>query len=84
MHSPLPGRIKVLEPETFDGSASDVDISEYLIHFEQVVDWNRWNVDQKAKMLTIKLRGEAQKLLTTLSCLQVMNYSALKQSYSEI
>ena len=70
MHSPPPGRIKVLEP----------DISEYLIHFEQVADWNRWNDDQKAKMLTIKLRGEAQKLLTTLSYLQVMNYSALKQS----
>ena len=79
-HSPPPGRIKVLEPETFDGSALGVDISEYLIHFEQVADWNKWNDDQKAKMLTIKLRGEAQKLLTTLSYLQVMNYSALKQS----
>ena len=79
-NSPPPGRIKVLEPETFDGSASGVDIAEYLIHFEQIADWNKWNNDQKAKMLVIKLRGEAQKLLTTLSYLQVMDYSALKQS----
>ena len=79
-NSPPPGRIKVLEPETFDGSASGVDIAEYLIHFEQIADWNKWNNDQKAKMLVIKLRGEAKKLLTTLSYLQVMDYSALKQS----
>ena len=79
-NSQPPGRIKVLEPETFDGSVSGVDIVEYLIHFEQIADWNKWNNDQKAKMLVIKLRGEAQKLLTTLSYLQVMDYSALKQS----
>ena len=70
----------MLELETFDGSPSGVEISEYFIHFEQISAWKKWNDDQKAKMLTIKLCGEAQKLLTTLSYLHVMDYNALKQS----
>ena len=29
-----PGKFKVLEPETFDGSPSGTDINGYFIHFE--------------------------------------------------
>ena len=77
-NSPSRGRVKVLEPETFDGSTSGAEISEYLIHFEQVADWNQWDDSQKAKMLKFKLRGEAQKFVSTLTYLQVTNYATLK------
>ena len=50
------GKIKMLEPETFDG-ASSADWAEYIIHFEQIAEWNGWSNIQKAKMLSIKLRG---------------------------
>ena len=75
-----PGKVKVLEPETFDGSPSGTDTNEYFIHFEQVSDWNEWTEHQRARMLTIKLRGEAQKLLSSLSYTQFTDYATLKQA----
>ena len=74
------GKFKVLEPETFDGSPSGTDINEYFIHFEQISDWNEWTEHQRARMLTIKLRGEAQKLLSSLSYTQFTDYATLKQA----
>ena len=41
-NSPSRRRFKVLEPDTFDGSTSGVDISEYLLYFDQVAEWNQW------------------------------------------
>ena len=75
-----PGKFKVLEPETFDGSPSGTDINEYFIHFEQISDWNEWTEHQRARMLTIKLQGEAQKLLNSLSYTQFTVYATLKQA----
>ena len=49
---------KEIQPDNFEGS---------IIHFEQCAEWNQWNKLQKAKMLTIHLRGEDQKLLSNLS-----------------
>lgn len=72
---------KMLEPETFDGTSS-AEWSEYIIHFEQIAEWNNWSDSQKAKMLSIKLRGEAQKLLGSLSADQYNNYSVLKTTLS--
>ena len=75
-----PGKFKVLESETFDGSPSGTNINEYFIHFEQISDWNEWTEHQRARMLTIKLRGEAQKLLSSLSYTQFTDYATLKQA----
>ena len=75
-----PGKFKVLELETFDGSPSGTGINEYFIHFEQISDWNEWTEHQRARMLTINLRGEAQKLLSSLSYTQFTDYATLKQA----
>ena len=75
-----PGKFKVLEPETFEGSPSGTDINEYFIHFEQFSDWNEWTEHQRARMLTIKLRGEAQKLLSSFYFIPSSEFNAyLKQ-----
>ena len=72
---------KMLEPETFDGLSS-AEWAEYIIHIEQIAEWNNWSNTQKAKMLSIKLRGEAQKLLGSLSSDQYNNYETLKTTLS--
>ena len=72
---------KMLEPETFDGTSS-AEWAEYIIHFEQIAEWNKWSNIQKAKMLSIKLRGEAQKLLGSLSPDQYNDYEILKTTLS--
>ena len=33
------GKIKMLEPETFDGTSS-AEWAEYVIHLEQIAEWN--------------------------------------------
>ena len=75
------GKIKMLEPETFDGTSS-AEWAEYIIHFEQIAEWNGWSNIQKAKMLSIKLRGEAQKLLGSLTSEQYNDYEILKATLS--
>ena len=74
------GKTKILEPDSFDGSEKGPEISEYLIHFEQIALWNRWGPEQKARMLSIKLKGEAQKLLSTLTLIQLSDYETLKEA----
>ena len=68
---------KMLEPETFDGISS-AEWAEYIIHFQQIAEWNNWSNTQKTKKISIKLRGEAQKLLGSLSSDQYNNYETLK------
>ena len=78
---PGQGQNKILEPDSFDGSEKGPKISEYLIYFEQIALWNRWTPDQKARMLSIKLKGEAQKLLSTLNVTQLADYEGLDGVY---
>ena len=70
-------RNKMLEPETFDGT-SKTEWSDYIIHFEQIAEWNNWSASQKARMLTIKLRGEAQKFIGGLTHAQFSDFDTLK------
>ena len=51
-----------MEPDSFDGFEKGPEISEYLIYFEQIAIWNSWTPDQKARMLSIKLKEEAEML----------------------
>ena len=75
------GKVMMLEPETFDGTSS-AEWAEYFIHLEQIAEWNGWSNVQKAKMLSIKLRGEAQKLLGSLTSDQYNDYDTLKTTLS--
>ena len=67
-----------IKPDTFDGKSTDW--SDYLIHFEQVASWNQWSLRQKACILGISLRGDAQKLLSTLPSYKLSDYDALKDA----
>ena len=72
---------KMLEPETFDGISS-AEWAEYIIHFEQIAEWNNWSNTQKTKKFSIKLRGEAQILLGSLPSDQYNNHETLKTTPS--
>ncbi|MEW8092744.1 MAG: reverse transcriptase domain-containing protein [Candidatus Thiodiazotropha endolucinida] len=65
-------------PDNFDGSGK-TEWSDYIVHFEQCANWNQWSDLQKAQMLSIHLRGEAQRLLSGLTVAQLTNYHAMKQ-----
>lgn len=43
----------------------------YLVHFEQVAAWNRWNNQEKAQQLMC-LRGNAQNILIDLTFNSIM------------
>ena len=64
------------EPDKFDGRT--VEWKDFLVHFEQVSDWNRWSYHEKAQQLVMCLRGEAQKLLGDLTARQRTDYDNLQ------
>ena len=69
---------KEIYPDNFDGS-NKTEWSDYIVHFEQVASWNQWTDAQKAQMLSIHLRGEAQGMLSDLTIAQLSNYQVMKQ-----
>ncbi|MCG8047706.1 MAG: hypothetical protein N0E48_19110, partial [Candidatus Thiodiazotropha endolucinida] len=73
---------KEIHPDIFDGSGK-TEWSDYVVHFEQCANWNQWSDSQKAQMLSIHLRGEAQRLLSGLTVGQLSNYYALRQIVSD-
>lgn len=64
---------KEIKPYKFDGTSSEW--SDYVIHFGQAATWNIWDDSQKACMLSFHLRGEAQRLLSTLNQTQRFSLS---------
>ena len=58
--------IKGVKPDDFDG-CDKIKWSDYIVHFEQCATWNNWADELKARMLSIRLKGEAQTLLRDLS-----------------
>jgi hypothetical protein len=64
------------EPDKFDGKS--VEWCDYIIHFESVATWNRWNNAQKAQQLIMSLRGSAQKLLSDIRPDMLTNYEEIK------
>ena len=68
---------KEIQPDNFDGGGK-TEWSDYVVHFEQCAAWN-----QKVQMLSIHLRGEAQKLLSSLTIAQLTDYSKLKSILSD-
>ena len=72
---------KEIQPDNFDGGGK-TEWSDYIIHLEQCAAWNQWTETQKTQMLVIHLRGEAQKLLSSLTVAQLSDYSKLKSIFS--
>ena len=72
---PITGR-KEKEPDKFDGRT--VEWKDFIVHFEQVSDWNRWSYQEKSQQLVMCLRGEAQKLLGDLTVALRSDYDQLK------
>ena len=68
--------VKGVKPDDYDGS-DKIEWSDYIIHFEQCASWNNWSDEHKAKMLSIRLKGEAQTLLRDLKSDQLSNYGTL-------
>ena len=64
------------EPDKFDGKS--VEWKDFLVHFEQVSDWNCWSYEEQSQQLVMCLRGEAQKLLGDLTVEQRKDYDNLK------
>lgn len=70
-------RGKELNPESYDGST---DLNDYLAHFDQVANYNQWADGQKAQILVAKLKGQAQKVITSLSPMETSDYTSLKSA----
>ena len=73
---------KEIKPYYLNG-AGKTEWADYIIHFDQCSAWNQWTEPQKAQMLTIHLRGEAQKLLSSLTESQLGDYSKLKTTLTD-
>ena len=74
-HQNFPVR-KEKEPDKFDGRT--VEWKDFIVHFEQVSEWNRWSYHEKSQQLVMCLRGEAQKLLGDLTVELRSDYDRLK------
>ena len=72
---------KEKEPAHFDGKS--VDFQDYIVHFEQVSEWNKWGNEEKAKQLVMSLRGTTQKLLSDLSPEQLHDYAKVRQALTQ-
>ena len=70
-------RRREMEPDYYDGSA---DLNDYLEHFEQVAEYNGWSDDQRARALCTRLKGDARKILRSLSMLEKTDYGLLQMA----
>ena len=66
---------KPKEPQTYDGTT---DFKDYILYFEQVAIWNKWNDVEKAQQLVMCLRGQAQNILPDLALCQMNTYSEVR------
>ena len=65
---------KQRDPDRYDGRE---DLEDYIQHFENVAQWNKWNKEEMAIQLTMCLRGAAQRVLYGLPHEERYNYQEL-------
>ena len=65
------------ELHIFDGS-DYLELSGYFIQLEIIAEMYQWTNSEKARMLISKLRGEAQKVVSSLTHHQINEYYLLK------
>ncbi|KAH3783584.1 hypothetical protein DPMN_161526 [Dreissena polymorpha] len=80
-YSHKPKKQSEILPDKFDEKSTE--FSDNIIHFEQVGMWKMWSVQEKACMLSISLKGEAQKLLSSLRPDQHVHYQEIKYALSQ-
>ena len=64
-------------PEVFNGNKQE--FNDWLIHFETVSDWNRWDYEEKGQNLVMSLRGPAQQILRELRPAERADYDIILQ-----
>lgn len=65
------------EPEKFDGKS--VTWSDFILQFEDVSDWNKWTYREMGQQLSMALKGDALKLISSLTSDQRRDYFELKK-----
>lgn len=68
-----------IEPRQYSGLENE-DIHEYLLHFETVCDWNKYDYTQRAQLLIMKLAGEAQKVILDIPPHLMHDYMYMKST----
>jgi hypothetical protein len=63
-------------PELFNGENSE--FADFIFHFEQVSQWNRWNEGDMAMQLAMCLRGPAAHVLYELDAEARRDYATLR------
>ena len=74
-------RRRELDADFYDGTS---DLTDYLAHFEQVADYNGWSDAQRARVLCVKLKGEARKVLRSLSMMEKTDYDLLQLALTRV
>ena len=72
---------KPVWPDKFNGTTSS--LQDFLAHFEVVSKINMWTEEEKGSHLCISLKGNAQKVITSLGSDQRENYKALVAALEE-
>ena len=75
---------KMIEPDTFDGT-SNTEWSDYIVHFEQIADWNNWSDPPEGKNAYHQSSGGggAQRFVGGLTMSQYNDYTILKYLLSQ-
>ncbi|KAK3099961.1 hypothetical protein FSP39_012572 [Pinctada imbricata] len=60
----------------FDGKC---DLSDFIVQFEQVAEWNGWTDSEKTTQILLSLDGPAKQMLSELTADKMGNYSCIKQ-----
>lgn len=66
---------KPITPQCYEGST---DFRDYIVHFERVADWNKWDSYEKAQQLMVSLKGSAQRVLSDLTLGQTADFWQLR------
>ena len=74
-------RRRELDADFYDGTS---DLTDYLAHFEQVAVYNGWSDAQRARVLCVKLKGEARKVLRSLSMMEKTDYDLLQLALTRV
>ncbi|CAC5394893.1 unnamed protein product [Mytilus coruscus] len=72
---------KLKEPGLFDGIRTEWP--DYICHFEQVAQWNRWSESETAGQLAMSLRGVVKHVLTELTSDALCHNDTLKTLFMQ-
>ena len=74
-------KMKMIFPDKYNGN--NTTLNDYLKHYELVSELNGWDSLEKAQFLAVNLRGDAQKLLSSLDRDELRDYNRLVGALEE-